>query len=266
MALAPRLIAFEMPEHFAIDLREFSVRPGPLARYHTDMKDSYDLGFLFGTFLGDGHAFLNRATSGEFGNVSWSFGLGERDIADKLAAAVKNIVGVEPKITRVKHVWIVRLYSLQWTRLLAQFGKRTEKHLPAAYLCRNPDYLEGLRDGVESGKFNVHPLEGVVELLDALEPREDVVLGLLTGNVETGARTKLTAAGIDPDRFRVNAFGSDHEHRPELPAVAQRRASEKLGLEIQPVSGERLQLLVEKMFSEPRTVIDAARNAIENRR
>ena len=98
-------------------------------------------------------------------------------------------------------------------------------------------YLEGLRDGVESGKFNVHPLEGVVELLDALEPREDVVLGLLTGNVETGARTKLTAAGIDPDRFRVNAFGSDHEHRPELPAVAQRRASEKLGLEI---AGERM--------------------------
>ena len=42
--------------------------------------------------------------------------------------------------------------------------------------------------------------------------------------------------------------------------------AEKLGLEIQPVSGERLQLLVEKMFSEPRTVIDAARNAIENRR
>jgi phosphoglycolate phosphatase-like HAD superfamily hydrolase len=93
-------------------------------------------------------------------------------------------------------------------------------------------YLEGLRDGVKSGKFNVRPLEGVVELLDALEPRKDVVLGLLTGNVETGARTKLTAAGIDPDRFRINAFGSDHEHRPELPAVAQRRASELLGLEI----------------------------------
>lgn len=93
-------------------------------------------------------------------------------------------------------------------------------------------YLDGLRDGARSGKFNVHPLEGVVELLDALEPREDVVLGLLTGNVEPGARIKLTAAGINPDRFRVNAFGSDHEHRPELPAIAQRRASEQLGLDI----------------------------------
>lgn len=93
-------------------------------------------------------------------------------------------------------------------------------------------YLEGLRENAKSGKFNVQPLEGVVELLDALEPREDVVLGLLTGNVEPGARTKLIAAGINPDRFRVNAFGSDHEDRPELPAIAQRRASEKLGLDI----------------------------------
>jgi phosphoglycolate phosphatase len=93
-------------------------------------------------------------------------------------------------------------------------------------------YLEGLRENAKSGKFNVRPLEGVAELLDALEPRKDVVLGLLTGNVERGARTKLIAAGINPDRFRVNAFGSDHEDRPELPAIAQRRASEKLGLDI----------------------------------
>jgi phosphoglycolate phosphatase-like HAD superfamily hydrolase len=48
---------------------------------------------------------------------------------------------------------------------------------------------------------------------------------------------KLSAAGINPDRFRVNAFGSDHEHRPQLPAIAQRRASETLGLDI---AGERV--------------------------
>jgi len=98
-------------------------------------------------------------------------------------------------------------------------------------------YLEGLRTGVKSGKFKVRPLDGVVPLLDALEARDDVVLGLLTGNIEPGARIKLSAAGINPDRFRVNAFGSDHEHRPELPAIAQRRASETLGLDI---TGERL--------------------------
>jgi phosphoglycolate phosphatase-like HAD superfamily hydrolase len=93
-------------------------------------------------------------------------------------------------------------------------------------------YLEGLRIGAKSGNFNVRPLAGVVEVLDALEARKDVVLGLLTGNVEPGAKVKLAAAGIDPARFRVNAFGSDHEHRPQLPAIAQRRASETLGLDI----------------------------------
>ena len=98
-------------------------------------------------------------------------------------------------------------------------------------------YLDGLRSGAGSGKFDVRPLEGVVEVLDALEARKDVVLGLLTGNVEPGARVKLTAAGIDPDRFRINAFGSDHENRPQLPAIAQRRANETLGLDI---VGERL--------------------------
>ena len=98
-------------------------------------------------------------------------------------------------------------------------------------------YLEGLRAGVKSGRFNVRPLAGVVEILDELEKRDDIVLGLLTGNIEPGARIKLTAAGINPDRFRVNAFGSDHEHRPELPAIAQRRASETLGLDI---AGNRL--------------------------
>jgi phosphoglycolate phosphatase len=98
-------------------------------------------------------------------------------------------------------------------------------------------YVVGLQEGVKSGKFKVRPLPGVLELLDALEAREDVVLGLLTGNIAPGARIKLRAAGIDPNRFRVNAFGSDHEHRPELPAIAQRRASEALGLNI---VGEKL--------------------------
>jgi len=98
-------------------------------------------------------------------------------------------------------------------------------------------YLDGLREGTKGGKFNVRPLEGVVPLLDALDGRENIILGLLTGNVEPGARIKLKAAGIDPDRFKVNAFGSDHEHRPELPAIARRRAGETLGYDI---AGDRL--------------------------
>ena len=73
---------------------------------------------------------------------------------------------------------------------------------------------------------------GVAELVDALDDRTDIVLGLLTGNLEVGARAKLEAVGVDPSRFAVGAYGSDHESRPDLPAVAQRRAREHLGLDL----------------------------------
>lgn len=98
-------------------------------------------------------------------------------------------------------------------------------------------YVSGLHGELKARGPRVLVCDGVPELLDALEARDDVVLGLLTGNIERGARAKLSAAGIDPDRFRINAFGSDHEHRPNLPAVAQRRAREILGTDI---AGDRL--------------------------
>jgi phosphoglycolate phosphatase-like HAD superfamily hydrolase len=69
----------------------------------------------------------------------------------------------------------------------------------------------------------------VPALLDALEARDDVVLGLLTGNLVEGAERKLRAAGIRFARFPVGAFGSDGEHRHDLPAIARDRASAHVG-------------------------------------
>src|SRR5678816_910607 len=88
------------------------------------------------------------------------------------------------------------------------------------------DYVAGLHEELVSGVTHVQRFDGVVELLDALEAREDRRIGLLTGNIEVGASAKLQAVGIDPTRFSVSAFGSDHEVRGELPAIAQRRARE----------------------------------------
>jgi phosphoglycolate phosphatase-like HAD superfamily hydrolase len=93
-------------------------------------------------------------------------------------------------------------------------------------------YLERVRGELASGVRRVTRLPGVPELLDALEARDEVVLGLLTGNIVEGAAAKLAAAEIDMTRFRVNAFGSDHEHRPRLPEIAQSRAREQLGVEL----------------------------------
>src|SRR5688500_2022212 len=90
-------------------------------------------------------------------------------------------------------------------------------------------YLAGLAREVRSGERIPRTLPGIPELLDELKASEHVTLGLLTGNIEPGAKVKLAAAGVDISRFRVNAFGSDHEHRPALPGVAQRRAADFLG-------------------------------------
>ena len=48
-------------------------------------------------------------------------------------------------------------------------------------------------------------------------------VGLLTGNIEPGARVKLAPTGLWP-LFRVGAFGSDDIDRRRLPAVACERA------------------------------------------
>lgn len=75
---------------------------------------------------------------------------------------------------------------------------------------------------------NARLLPGVRQLLAALEPAERdgrAMVGLLTGNLERGAVLKLRAAGLDPGRFAVGAFGSDSGVRAELPAIAATRAA-----------------------------------------
>jgi phosphoglycolate phosphatase len=99
-------------------------------------------------------------------------------------------------------------------------------------------YLTHLERELVEANTVVYP--GIRELLDALEARDDTVLGLLTGNLREGAHAKLRAAGIDPGRFRIGAFGSDHEHRPELPAVARQRAQAELGIDLE---GEHLVII-----------------------
>jgi phosphoglycolate phosphatase len=69
---------------------------------------------------------------------------------------------------------------------------------------------------------------GVTELLEALAARSsEFRLSLVTGNIEPVARLKLERAGVG--RFFAagqGGFGSDHEDRGRLPAIARARASE----------------------------------------
>jgi phosphoglycolate phosphatase-like HAD superfamily hydrolase len=69
---------------------------------------------------------------------------------------------------------------------------------------------------------------GIGELLDELAGRtEEFRLSLVTGNLEPIARLKLGRAGVGHyfDALR-GGFGSDHEDRGKLPAIARGRASD----------------------------------------
>jgi phosphoglycolate phosphatase len=70
---------------------------------------------------------------------------------------------------------------------------------------------------------------GVLPLLDRVSATDRTVMGLLTGNFARGAALKLRSAGIEPERFKVGAYGSDSAHRAELPPIAAQRAEPLFG-------------------------------------
>jgi phosphoglycolate phosphatase-like HAD superfamily hydrolase len=95
-------------------------------------------------------------------------------------------------------------------------------------------YLAILEDVLPEEPMTVLP--GVRSLLEDLRDREEVILGLLTGNILEGARLKLESAGLAHFFSDVGGYGSDSEVRKDLPGVARKRATEVLGVEFPPRS------------------------------
>src|SRR5262249_19131903 len=58
-------------------------------------------------------------------------------------------------------------------------------------------------------------LPGIATLLESLRGRDDVVLGLLTGNVRDGARLKLGHYGLY-EHFVCGGFGDEHFDRDDV--------------------------------------------------
>lgn len=101
----------------------------------------------------------------------------------------------------------------------------------AAYLSQLPRHLEG-RPGLV--------LPGVAELLAHLHAREDVMLGLLTGNVLEGARLKLEYHGLaDYFDFTLGAFGDEHLDRDDVARAAWNAIQER-HQQVSPPSLERV--------------------------
>jgi phosphoglycolate phosphatase len=105
---------------------------------------------------------------------------------------------------------------------LARLGRQLDDDLLGRLRKR---YVTHLRQEIEQpGKGFNGALPGVSALLETLHPREDVFLGLLTGNFKDGARIKLER--FDLWRyFRCGAYGDDSPDRNALVPVALDRAT-----------------------------------------
>ena len=92
------------------------------------------------------------------------------------------------------------------------------------------EYVKNLKKEIK--KKTKHLMPGVHELLIALQETDGYWLGLLTGNIQQGARIKLGAFNLN-GYFPVGAFGDDHEDRNMLLPVAVERLKKAEGFTIE---------------------------------
>lgn len=99
---------------------------------------------------------------------------------------------------------------------------------------------EKLRWLIASDRYQMQACPGALGLVDVLTCRENVIVGLLTGNPEATAIIKLHAAGFNPTDFVVGAFGNESSRRSELVQMVVDRASVYCGC---PLRGKQIVIL-----------------------
>jgi phosphoglycolate phosphatase len=110
------------------------------------------------------------------------------------------------------------------TDVLRQIGQDLDESL---FQQLRAQYVAFLSEEIERPGHGVKAvMPGVRPLLDCLRPREDVWLGLLTGNFVEGARIKLEHFDLWK-YFRCGAFGDDAADRNALVPFAVARARQE---------------------------------------
>ena len=146
--LTPKKILFDLPESIRIDFGAFIKREKISKLKNMSVESGYGLGYLFGLFLGDGHALLAHNGKSEIGRVSIYLNRYEGHIADKVSDIVKELFNLEVKRKIVRNCLHLYIYSNPLAHFFAQFGKKAEKHLPQKYFAADSDYTKGLYDGL----------------------------------------------------------------------------------------------------------------------
>jgi len=140
-----------------------------------------------------------------------------------LGRAMEKIYGIQRGLQGLEIAgrtdkWIVE-------QLLARDGKPNGNQEVARFLDQ---YVEFLAEELPRRNGGLHP--GVLGILEEAHQKPELVQALLTGNIEKGARLKLTRYGVN-HFFSFGAFADDSSVRNELGPHAKRRARELVGEE-----------------------------------
>jgi hypothetical protein len=156
--LFPKSIKFNINDSFNYDWLDFAVKKKTFKKYQTKINSNYNVGYIFGTFLGDGNSRIrvqkrrNKSNNGNkkstVGSIHWSFGIDEINIVNKLKQCLFDEFKLIPKIKFTKNMIKVSLYSKPLAHLFFEFNKKVDKHLPEKYFVNNKKYLNGLVDGL----------------------------------------------------------------------------------------------------------------------
>jgi phosphoglycolate phosphatase-like HAD superfamily hydrolase len=156
------------------------------------------------------------------GTLLTSGGAGER----ALRRGFRARFGIEDDLSKIEIAG--RTDSGIARQMLAAHGLTETPESLAAFF---DGYVHFLKEELPTSPGRLLP--GILPLLEALKPRADVVLGLLTGNLARGAEIKLTHYGVW-HYFEFGAYADDHHDRNQLGIYARRRAKEKHGIEFPP--------------------------------
>jgi phosphoglycolate phosphatase len=148
------------------------------------------------------------------------------DHRDALHAALREVYGIEPTGVAIDPAGRTDFEIARQILLGRNVGAATiDAGLHAFQIACAEAYA-----GAGNASLAEFVIPGVPDALDGFTERDDVIVALLTGNIETIARMKLRRAGIEHYfAHRQGAFGSDSEDRTDLPAIARHRAGGDAG-------------------------------------
>lgn len=151
----PSNIKFELADNFNIDLSKYSIFPSRSNLFKQNVMPTYDLGYIFGAFLGDGHSKVclntKNGKNSTSASVHFSYGKNEINIAQKTVDCLLNSFGLKSTISnpKNKNITLVNCYSVPLAKFLKSFyDENDEKYLPNQFLVYNKSYLQGLIDGL----------------------------------------------------------------------------------------------------------------------